>query len=430
MKKVALYPLMFLVAVVSLYSLSKNDNNISRKYSFKEISDSKAFAGAKGAQEYAELIYKDVVTGKVELAKLAAAKDQVLQRMQSRSTNFNFVEEGPDNVGGRTRGIAIHPNDDNVMYAGSVSGGLFKTDNGGSNWTRVQEFDNTMVNSAGGVGSLGISSIAFSKNGNILYVATGGSRFGEGLIDGDGVWVSSDINTSSPTFSQIPGTDNKDILKVVINPNDPNGAYYVGMNVGLNKIEQGINSVFESNTISGIPTNATIGDLKVSEDGQVMILGLDQGGIRSWISQDGGANWTSLHANGQLSGIGTIRGEYAISKNKNDNSFYTLYALFAASNGTLGGVYRSVDNGTIWHQIAPGATGNFTPLTSRNGQGNYDLVVTSRPDGEECIIGGIDLWSWVHTPNSTDPENGQWYAVSAWYVDPSVPIYIHADKAC
>ena len=34
--------------------------------------------------------------------------------------------------------------------------------NGGSNWTRVQEFDNTMVNSAGGVGSLGISSIAFS----------------------------------------------------------------------------------------------------------------------------------------------------------------------------------------------------------------------------------------------------------------------------
>ena len=94
-------------------------------------------------------MYKDVVTGKVELAKLAAAKDQVLQRMQSRSTNLNFVEEGPDNVGGRTRGIAIHPNDDNVMYAGSVSGGLFKTVNGGSNWTRVQEFDNTMVNSAG-----------------------------------------------------------------------------------------------------------------------------------------------------------------------------------------------------------------------------------------------------------------------------------------
>ena len=49
------------------------------------------------------------------------------------------------------------------------------------------------------------------------------------------------------------------------------------------------------------------------------------------------------------------------------------------------------------------ATGNFTPLTSRSGQGNYDLVVTSTPNGEECIIGGIDLWSWVHTPNSAGP---------------------------
>ena len=428
MKKIVLYPLMFLGVVVSLYTLSKNDNNISRKYSFKEISDSKAFAGAKGAQEYAELMYKDVVTGKVELAKLAAAKDQVLQRMQSRSTNLSFVEEGPDNVGGRTRGIAIHPNDDNVMYAGSVSGGLFKTVNGGSNWIRVQEFDNTMVNSAGGVGSLGISSIAFSANGNMLYVATGGSIFGEGLIDGDGVWVSSNINSSSPTFNQIPGTDNKDILKVVTNPNDSSGAYFVGMSVGLNKIEQGMNVVPGAVSISGIPSNASIGDVKVSEDGQVMILGVYQGGVRSWISQDGGANWTDLHSNGELSGSGLGRGEYAISKYKNDDGNYTLYALFSSGAGTLAGVYRSVDNGTTWYQIAPGSTGSFTPLTSRSGQGNYDLVVISRPDGEECIIGGIDLWSWVHTPNSADPENGQWYAVSAWYVDPSVPIYIHADN--
>ena len=420
---------MFLGVSILLYTLLKNDNNISRNYSFKEILDSKSFAGSKGAQEYAELMYKDVVTGKVELSKLAAAKAQVLQGMQSRSTNLNFIEEGPDNVGGRTRGIAIDPNNESIMYAGSVSGGLFKTINGGSNWTRVQEFDNTMVNSVGGVGSLGISSIAFSANGNMLYIATGGSIFGEGYIPSDGIWVSSNINSNSPNFNQIPSTNNKDILKVVPNPNDPNGAYFVGMSVGLNKIEQGMNVIPEAVSISGIPSNASIGDVKVSEDGQVMILGVYLGGIRSWISQDGGSNWTDLHSNGELSGSGLGRGEYAISKYKNDDGNYTLYALFSSGSGTLAGVYRSVDNGTSWVQIAPPAvTGSFTPLTSRNGQGNYDLVVISRPDGEECIIGGIDLWSWVHTPNSADPENGQWYAVSAWYVDPSVPIYIHADN--
>ena len=51
---------MFLGLVAFFYTLSKNDNNISKNYSFKEILDTKAYSSAKGAQEYAELIYKDV----------------------------------------------------------------------------------------------------------------------------------------------------------------------------------------------------------------------------------------------------------------------------------------------------------------------------------------------------------------------------------
>ena len=39
--------------------------------------------------------YKDVITGKVEVAKLAQAKDEVLQKMRLRSTSLGFVEEGP-----------------------------------------------------------------------------------------------------------------------------------------------------------------------------------------------------------------------------------------------------------------------------------------------------------------------------------------------
>ena len=74
MKKIVLYPLMSLGVILSLYILSLRDNNVSRKYTFKQISDTKAFAGAKDAIEYAELMYKDVVTGKVELAKLASKR--------------------------------------------------------------------------------------------------------------------------------------------------------------------------------------------------------------------------------------------------------------------------------------------------------------------------------------------------------------------
>ena len=175
--------------------------------------------------------------------------------------------------------------------------------------------------------------------------------------------------------------------------------------------------------------NSTIGDLKISKDGNVMILGVGQGGMRTWISQDAGANWTDLHSSGALSGQSTIRVEYAISDFKNTDSNYVMYAAFANSAAKLGGVYRSEDNGDSWCQIGPTSTGTFTPLsTSRSNQGNYNLVILATPDGESCILGGIDLWAWQHTPNSTACDNGQWYVWSAWYVDPSVPIYIHADN--
>ena len=424
MKKILLIPLLLLAVLISFLNISEKETN--RTYLYKNVKSSQDIASANDAIEYNNNLYKDVITGKVETNKLALAKDAVLQKMRLRSTSLGFVEEGPDNVGGRTRAIAMDPNNNNILFAGSVSGGLFKSVNGGNNWNRVQEFDDEMVNSASGSGSLGISSLAFSSAGH-LYISTGCSRFEGSIIAGDGLWVSKNIDSNTPIFSQVGGTNNKDVLKVVADPSPNGDVYFVGSGIGLNKIDN-MTAIPSASSVSGISSNATIGDVKVSEDGQVIILGLDQGGIRTWVSTDGGSTWTDLHSNGELQGFGKIRGEYAISKNKNADGFYTLYALFANSAGRLGGVHRSVNNGTTWGQIGPQSTGNFTPLsTSRSNQGNYNLVITSTSDGEECIIGGIDLWSWIHTPNSL-PTNGQWYPISSWWANPSLPFYIHADN--
>ena len=433
MKKFFIIPFITLFAFLTYLNMPRKFNSEIRNYTFKNIKDSKAQASANDAIEYNNSLYRDVITNKIETSKLAAAKDEVRQRMMSRSTNLAFIEEGPDNVGGRTRAIAMHPNNSEIMFAGSVSGGLFKTTNGGTNWNRVQEFDDTMETSAQGTGSLGISSITFSGTGD-LYVATGCSKFEGGVIAGDGLWVSKNIDSNSPTFTQVSGTNNKEIFKVVSVPSSYGDVYYVGANIGLMKIDN-LNANPTGVSVTGIPTNATIGDVKVSEDGNVIILGVDQGGVRTWISYDAGSSWTNLHSNGELTGTGMLRSEYAISKYKNSNnaanpsdSAYVLYALFANSAGQLGGVFRSDDNGVDWVQIAPASTTNFSPLSStRSNQGGYNLVVTSTADGEECIIGGIDLWSWIHTPNSVT-ENGQWYPISSWWASPSMPFYVHADN--
>ena len=409
------------------YDFSDNTEIHEKTYQYKPLTDMKNAKDANGAIAYKNLIYRDAVSGKINRQKLADAKADVRQKMLLKSSNFSFVEEGPDNVGGRTRGIAIHPDSNNVMFAGSVSGGLFVTRNYGTNWSRVQEFDDAMLNSAIGTGSLGISSIAITNDG-VLYVATGGEQYEgsltseySGNITGDGIWYSQ--STYDFSFSQLTGTNNRDVLKVVAHPSENNSIFYVGESTGLIKVVD-----YSPQALTNVP-NSTVIDFKISSDGQVMILGLTAGTrIETMLSNDAGSTWTNLHDNGSLNGFGNARAEYSISGNSLTNGSYVLYAVFANNSGQLAGVYRTIDNGITWYQIAPGATGNFRPLSNdvSGGQGKYDLVILSSDDGEFCTLGGINLWEWQHTPNGA-ADNGQWYVSSASW-SPTLPNYIHADN--
>ncbi len=431
MKRNILLTILSTAAIATVISLVNNtsiDNaSITRKYTPKTISTFEEAKSWNDAAEYYSTIYKDANTGNVEKSKLALAKQQVLQLMTAKSTSLNFIEEGPDNVGGRTRAIALDPNNNATMFAGSVTGGLFVSRNAGSNWSRVQEFDDAVSSAASGIGSIGISSIAVSNSG-ALYVATGGSQFEGGLSSeysgissGDGIWYSMSINNFN--FQQVTATNGQDINKLQLDKSVPNTLYYAGLGFGLKKMVD-----FGSPTsVSGVSSSGSVGDVKVSTDGQTIILDITQSGKRTFISKDGGSSFTDLHSNSQLSGFGIGRAEYAISDLKNTTGNYTIYALFSSSNGTLAGVYRSIDGGDNWCQIGPASTTGFAPLTSRNGQGNYDLVILSTPNGEACILGGIDLWQWTETSSSIC-DNGQWYPISNWSLPPNNPYYIHADN--
>src|SRR5262245_48017176 len=46
-----------------------------------------------------------------------------------------WTQLGPGNIGGRTRALMIHPTSPNIMYAGGVAGGVWKTTNSGQSWT-------------------------------------------------------------------------------------------------------------------------------------------------------------------------------------------------------------------------------------------------------------------------------------------------------
>ncbi len=124
----------------------------------------------------------------------------LLNRVPGDGIDNNWVERGPDNVGGRTRAVIFDPNDpaNETVFAGGVSGGLWKNtkiSDPNTVWTRV----NIPTN-------LAVTSITYDPNNtNIFYLGTGES-YVSGDVNGDGVWKSEDAGVSwTKVFGGISG---------------------------------------------------------------------------------------------------------------------------------------------------------------------------------------------------------------------------------
>lgn len=133
-----------------------------------------------------------------------------------------WIPLGPGNIGGRTRVIVIDPNKPSTIYAGGVSGGIWKTNNGGLSWRpQGEEMANIAVNSMA----------MHPNNSQVLYAGTGEGYFravvrGTGLpLRGGGVFKTTD---GGDTWNLLESTDNADfhfVNKVVFSPAKPMRLY-------------------------------------------------------------------------------------------------------------------------------------------------------------------------------------------------------------
>ena len=165
-KKLSLLSLLAVVGCGAYFVSEKTtDNNNPQSYSKKGLSAFLAHQ-ANDAQEWLKARYIDVQTGEVITAdKLEAIRTQIDKMDKNKS--INFIDLGPDNIGGRTRAICIDRTEpsQNILWAGGVSGGLFYSWNKGNTWTRVESY-------ADAGASPNISSMTMTIDGT-LYVATG-----------------------------------------------------------------------------------------------------------------------------------------------------------------------------------------------------------------------------------------------------------------
>ena len=103
------------------------------------------------------------------------------QEMSSKTfSGLKFRNLGPAFVSGRIADIAIHPQDESIMYVGVGSGGVWKTTNAGTTWKPI--FDKQTSYSIGCV-------TIDPGNPATIWVGTGENVGGRHVAFGDGIYV-------------------------------------------------------------------------------------------------------------------------------------------------------------------------------------------------------------------------------------------------
>lgn len=374
-------------------------------YQLREKTSTNSSQNIGGAFEYYNQVRMNIETGTVNKEDWLRSKQEAEMASVNRA-DIGWKDHGPDNVGGRTRAILIDLEDDNHIFAGSVSGGLFYSVNRGNTWAKVDGFSE----------NLAISSMCMTDNGNI-YVGTGhsseqvgGTTAGyDSGANGAGVYESTD---GGVTFTQVSGTENYTYVNEVVAKGN---VVYMATQAGL-KILSG-SAITSAPDISG-----TCKALSISNDGTLIVAAGSSN--RTWVSSDGGSSFTDVSGStvNNLIPPGAGRIEYAISHEKSGSS-YIIYASEANSN--LVGVFKSSDNGVTWSEIAPannGSPGSFAPFNSGgSGQGTYDNIITVvKGDPEAILLGGINVFGKSATGNWEQRSNGFYGQMS--------PLYVHSDQ--
>ncbi|WP_181305137.1 FlgD immunoglobulin-like domain containing protein [Rufibacter sp. XAAS-G3-1] len=326
---------------------------------------------------------KDPATGRIpegirakELAYAATIPSvEQLQHMMNpyaQLVTSAWSNRGPYNVGGRTRALALDVANENIILAGGVSGGMWRSTNGGASWAKVTDPNVTQS----------VTTVVQDKRPgkqNVWYYGTGeflgnsASKVGAPYY-GNGIFKSIDngVTWNPLPSSQTPATA---VLSDIQQYN-----YRVAVN----------------------PANAA----------QDEVFSASLGGVLR--STDGGATWR------YLLGFGADTNDFNASPFYTDidvgttGTMYVTLSQFANGGETSSkkGIYRSV-NGTTWTDITPP---DFPATYER-------IVLDIAPSNENIVYflvhtttnepSSANIWKYEYRSGDGSGAGGAWTNLSA-----------------
>lgn len=353
--------------------------------------------------------------------------------LEKRGLSYILEEErlgawsslGPGNVGGRTRALILDPRQPDTLYAGGVAGGVWKSTDGGLSWTALDDLAPNLA-----IGSLAMD----PSSSQIVYAGTGEGYFNEDAVRGAGIFKTTDGGLNWTQLASTDNPNFHYVNDIVISRRDPRRVYAATRTGVWRSKNRGRswNRVLSPKVYGGCLDLALRTDL--SSDFLFASCGTREGTAAVWRNDEAEkkGGWEQVLSESEM-GRTTLAIApsdqdvvYALASTNQKGSFYWgLSAVFRSDDGgrTWNAQVRNTDPAPLNRLLLTNA---YFAISECGGNGNinqgwYDNSIAVDPVNPDRVwAGGIDLFR-------SDDGGKSWGVMSSW-LQPGEDEYVHADQ--